>query len=260
LTLFLDYWILLPLLALFLLGLLWNHKIEYKKSKIRALHDALLWMYQDLNFNTEDYSSADIRITLWSPISNDQKIESYRMVQILDYVPPLGKLDAPKGTGARKHKTAGRVFRFTRCPANQNDGDSFAFYRIWKQVDYRAAMADLADRAGIPTDFGDSPLRRNIPGFAIPRDFVENLARLRQPPPPLPLLTSVVLDRNQSALNPPSFKLSNLPTCNKITFKRLPPGPPAPRPSSTMPMSNSSTPPPAPPLATTSVKSAASTP
>ena len=117
-TLFLDYWILLPLLALFLLGLLWNHKIEYKKSKIRALHDALLWMYQDLNFNTEDYSSADIRITLWSPISNDQKIESYRMQQILDYVPPLGQLNAPKGTGARKHKTAGRVFRFTRAKDN----------------------------------------------------------------------------------------------------------------------------------------------
>ena len=36
---------------------------------------------------------------------------------------------------------------FTRCPAGHNDGDLFAFYMAWKQVDFPTALHNLAARA-----------------------------------------------------------------------------------------------------------------
>jgi hypothetical protein len=93
---------------------------------------------------------------------------------------------------------------FTRCPDSRNDGDIIAFYMFWKQIDYRAAMADLADRAGIPSDDNISPIRRDIPGFAIPRDFIENIAWLNRPSPSLdsPLLREAVGDEVARLVGP----------------------------------------------------------
>lgn len=112
-TIFLDNWILLPLLIFYLIGVFWRNKIDYKNTKIHTIRDALTWIYHDLNFDGEKYAAADIRMTIWVPVRKNQKLESFRMQQLVDYVPTVSQKSTPSG-GFRKNKTAGRVFRFTR--------------------------------------------------------------------------------------------------------------------------------------------------
>jgi hypothetical protein len=60
---------------------------------------------------------------------------------------------------------------FTRCPQGKNDGDLFAFYMYWKQVDFPTALADLASRAGITPALRHSPCelaRAAIPNSSFP--------------------------------------------------------------------------------------------
>ena len=44
------------------------------------------------------------------------------------------------------------------CPADANGGDVFAFYMVWKGVDFKTALAELAERASVvPTTQGIAP-------------------------------------------------------------------------------------------------------
>jgi DNA primase len=50
------------------------------------------------------------------------------------------------------------------CPADANGGDVFAFYMAWKGVDFKTAVADLAERAGAePAAQADAPRHDPIP-------------------------------------------------------------------------------------------------
>lgn len=38
---------------------------------------------------------------------------------------------------------------FTNCPADKNDGDAITFYMRWKNVDFKTALEELGERAGL---------------------------------------------------------------------------------------------------------------
>ena len=46
---------------------------------------------------------------------------------------------------------------FTNCPEGVNGGDAVTFYMRWKQVDFKTAVAELAQRAGIVNGNGQRP-------------------------------------------------------------------------------------------------------
>jgi len=56
---------------------------------------------------------------------------------------------------------------FTNCPEGANGGDAIAFYMRWKQVDFKTAVAELAQRAGIVPDNGNGQ-RPAVPRQAKP--------------------------------------------------------------------------------------------
>jgi len=41
---------------------------------------------------------------------------------------------------------------FTNCPEGANGGDAIAFYMRWRQVDFKTAVAELAQRAGVASN------------------------------------------------------------------------------------------------------------
>lgn len=41
---------------------------------------------------------------------------------------------------------------FTNCPEGVNGGDAIAFYMRWRQVDFKTAVAELAQRAGVASN------------------------------------------------------------------------------------------------------------
>jgi len=41
---------------------------------------------------------------------------------------------------------------FTNCPEGANGGDAISFYMQWRQVDFRTAVRELAQRVGLPLD------------------------------------------------------------------------------------------------------------
>jgi DNA primase len=50
-----------------------------------------------------------------------------------------------------------RYHCFTNCPEGANGGDAIAFYMRWRQVDFKTAVAELAQRAGIVNGNGQRP-------------------------------------------------------------------------------------------------------
>jgi len=70
----------------------------------------------------------------------------------------------PRHAGDRSSKAftifaSGRKWKcHSSCPADANGGDLFAFYMAWKGVDFKTAVAELAERASVaPT----SPMKEN---------------------------------------------------------------------------------------------------
>ena len=62
---------------------------------------------------------------------------------------PLHGGDNP--TAFRLYLNGTRWHCFTRCKPGENDGDLLAFYMRWKGVDFKTALHELAELAGIPT-------------------------------------------------------------------------------------------------------------
>lgn len=59
---------------------------------------------------------------------------------------------------------------FTRCPQGENDGDVIDFYRLWKRIEFKDAVQELAQRAGLdPNGNGARP---------------QPVKRIAPPPPP----------------------------------------------------------------------------
>jgi len=53
-----------------------------------------------------------------------------------------------------------RYHCFTNCPEGANGGDAIAFYMRWRQVDFKIAVTELAQRAGIVNGNGQRPAPR----------------------------------------------------------------------------------------------------
>lgn len=71
-----------------------------------------------------------------------------------------GRSDAPSSVcplhGGSDNPTAFHLYDqgrrwhcFTKCADGENDGDVFEFYRRWKQVDFKTAVRELAERSGV---------------------------------------------------------------------------------------------------------------
>jgi DNA primase len=81
----------------------------------------------------------------------------------------------PRHTGDRSNPSAFHVYDngqkwkcFTSCPSGANGGDVFSFYMAWKDVDFKTALAELAERAALP---------------------VTTISSAYTPPPPKPIPT-----------------------------------------------------------------------
>lgn len=89
----------------------------------------------------------------------------------------ISRCPLPKHAGDRSSKAFtifdnGRKWKcHSSCPAEANGGDLFAFYMAWKEVDFKTAVAELAERASVvPTAQGIAPRCEPIPAAPVPPD------------------------------------------------------------------------------------------
>lgn len=157
--LFREYWILLLLLALFILGLVWRNHIEYTRTSLNRIRDALAWMYEDLKEEIPNHKQADIRITIWVPVKRNQKPESYRMKQLINYLPDLGKPTQDNITYFRVNKPAGRIFRFSKCAQDDSGNEVVVAIGIVGlcALSYLLYKKAQAFREKIPASIQDKP-------------------------------------------------------------------------------------------------------
>ena len=62
---------------------------------------------------------------------------------------------------------------FTNCPEGANGGDAIAFYMRWRQVDFKIAVTELAQRAGIVPDNGNGQRPEPRPAKPVARVLID---------------------------------------------------------------------------------------
>jgi len=62
---------------------------------------------------------------------------------------------------------------FTNCPEGANGGDAIAFYMRWRQVDFKTAVTELAQRAGIVPDNGNGQRPEPRPAKPVARVLID---------------------------------------------------------------------------------------
>ena len=62
---------------------------------------------------------------------------------------------------------------FTNCPEGANGGDAVTFYMRWKQVDFKTAVTELAQRAGIVPDNGNGQRPEPRPAKPVARVLID---------------------------------------------------------------------------------------
>lgn len=97
------------LLSLYFVTFYWHKRATHIYQHADRVHDALAWMYQDLNLGSD--KDADIRCTIWIPTGrkNSHRPE---LQQIVDYYPAKSVVE-PQGV-FRSNKKAGRTRRIVR--------------------------------------------------------------------------------------------------------------------------------------------------